>query len=64
MGLEGVGADSAARIQNMLLVYSTGFHEIIKDVARMAGDNPQQVIANVWKVFVFLLGDCQINGPY
>lgn len=58
---EGLHAASQQRIRNVISVYSLGFHQLVRSVrAGMAA--PSSTVANLWKMFVFLLNDCMPDG--
>lgn len=57
----GLDAKTVASLQGMLLVYSQGFFEMIKDIKSVC-TNPSTTIANIWKLFAFLLAQTHPDG--
>lgn len=58
---QGLGPQQAHRLDRLVSVYSLGFHQLIRAV-RAGMVDPSSSIANLWKMFVFLLHDCMPDG--
>lgn len=58
---EGLSDANRTRIENVVSVYSLGFHQLIRAV-RAGMVTPSSTVASIWKKFVFLLNDCMPDG--
>lgn len=58
---QGLGSSQADRLGRLVRVYSLGFHQLIRAV-RAGMTDPSGTVANLWKMFVFLLHDCMPDG--
>lgn len=58
---EGLPPAAEERIRNVISVYSLGFHQLIKAV-RADLAQPSSTVANMWKMFIFLLHDSMPDG--
>lgn len=58
---QGLGSVQAQRLDRLVSVYSLGFHQLIRAV-RAGMVDPSSTVANLWKMFCFLLNDCMPDG--
>lgn len=57
----GVEEDDVARVHEMLMVYTLGVHELLKDV-RHASNTPKETVSSIAKMLCFLLSQVHPDG--
>jgi chromosome segregation ATPase len=58
---DGLNKETVERLHRLLLIYSLGFHRVLRSV-RAASKSPGETAAAIWKTFSFLLTQCKPHG--
>jgi len=58
---DGLSKETSERLHRLLLVYSVGFHRMLRAV-KESSNIPEDTAASVWRMFGFLMKQCKPHG--